>query len=355
MQEGGEGCTLSDGEGMRHADPSGASQAVEDAGGPRRPIHAALVASGVRLSPWETRPLLVALGVRPHHLVRLGLVSRESLRGRGTGGRHGPHDGVPHGSPLRRGERPGPRGHHAPLGEIRPARPPHGRGGHWAGSVIGDRRGSMYRGRGGVRGRCRGGPDVAMFMPGQVPHSPGLRRSAVVHGPPPGHPFHGHHPHPAPPCHAYDLAAYGARPRGLEVLGTGSLGGHGFSEKASPLRRRPGLAHGPPHGPLHMEACVPPPGRPFHDHHPHPAPPCHAYGLAACGVRLRGHHVIGAGSPGGHDLSGEARVPKPRRSECRGIGSDGGGGCGGPGRACSPHGHPERRRMFRERWPPAVC
>eukprot|EP00903_Cladosiphon_okamuranus_P008734 g8366.t1 len=57
------------------------------------PIHAALAAAGIKLRPHETRPLLLALGVRPHRLVKLGLVDRDVLvrssrhdgRGRGIG------------------------------------------------------------------------------------------------------------------------------------------------------------------------------------------------------------------------------------------------------------------------------
>ncbi|CAN0451109.1 unnamed protein product, partial [Pylaiella littoralis] len=45
----------------------------------KRPIHASLVAAGIKLRPRETRPLLRALGVRPHRLVKLGLVQRETL------------------------------------------------------------------------------------------------------------------------------------------------------------------------------------------------------------------------------------------------------------------------------------
>ena len=79
----------------------------------RRPIHDALVAGGINLRPDETRPLLRALGVKPHRLVRLGLVKREALRaippGRGGGpgqrqllGAGGPRKGGmgrPHGPP----------------------------------------------------------------------------------------------------------------------------------------------------------------------------------------------------------------------------------------------------------------
>eukprot|EP00752_Nemacystus_decipiens_P002140 g2039.t1 len=45
----------------------------------KRPVHTALAAAGIKLRPRETRPLLLALGVRPQRLVKLGLVDREAL------------------------------------------------------------------------------------------------------------------------------------------------------------------------------------------------------------------------------------------------------------------------------------
>ena len=56
----------------------------------KRPIHDVLSAAGIKLRPRETRPLLLALAVRPHRLVKLGLVEREALLKfrRGGRGRH---------------------------------------------------------------------------------------------------------------------------------------------------------------------------------------------------------------------------------------------------------------------------
>ena len=90
-----------------------------------RPIHAALVAGGINLRPRETRPLLRALGVSPHRLVKLGLVTREAVRampGRGAGG--------PRQSP--RGSGPRQVGVRGPRGP--PRGPPHAPGcGPWSG------------------------------------------------------------------------------------------------------------------------------------------------------------------------------------------------------------------------------
>ncbi|CAN0443575.1 unnamed protein product, partial [Scytosiphon promiscuus] len=74
-----------------------------------RPIHAALVAGGINLRPRETKPLLCALGVSPHRLVKLGLVEREAIRTM-AGGRGGGRD-----QHLRTGGR-GKRGVEGPRG-----------------------------------------------------------------------------------------------------------------------------------------------------------------------------------------------------------------------------------------------
>eukprot|EP00752_Nemacystus_decipiens_P006423 g5786.t1 len=60
-------------------DDSNESQYDLEAGDRKRPVHMALAAAGIKLRPRETRPLLLALGVRPHRLVKLGLVDREDL------------------------------------------------------------------------------------------------------------------------------------------------------------------------------------------------------------------------------------------------------------------------------------
>ncbi|CAM9369003.1 unnamed protein product, partial [Ectocarpus sp. 6 AP-2014] len=89
-----------------------------EAGARKHPIQAVFVAAGVRLGPRETRPLLRALGVGPHRLVKLGLVQREELRRSRPGGRRG-------GPPHQQHGRPGGRGHHHRGGGMgRPSGPP---------------------------------------------------------------------------------------------------------------------------------------------------------------------------------------------------------------------------------------
>ena len=59
---------------------------------PKMPIHAALIATNIKLRPREVRPLLVALGVHPSRFVKLGLIDVKDLprpphHGRGRHGR----------------------------------------------------------------------------------------------------------------------------------------------------------------------------------------------------------------------------------------------------------------------------
>ncbi|CAN0122681.1 unnamed protein product, partial [Ectocarpus fasciculatus] len=90
-------------------------------GASKHPIQAVFLSAGVKLRPRETRPLLRALGVGPHRLVKLGLVQREELRRFRPGGRR---DGPPH----QQHGRPGGRGHHHRGGGMGRPRgpPPHG-------------------------------------------------------------------------------------------------------------------------------------------------------------------------------------------------------------------------------------
>ncbi|CAN0540806.1 unnamed protein product, partial [Ectocarpus sp. 12 AP-2014] len=92
-----------------------------EVGASKHPIHAVFVTAGVQLRPRETRPLLRALGVGPHRLVKLGLVQREEVRRSRPGGRQS-------GPPHQHHGRPGGRGHH------------------------------HHRGGGGIMGRPRGPP-----------------------------------------------------------------------------------------------------------------------------------------------------------------------------------------------------
>ncbi|CAM9112084.1 unnamed protein product, partial [Pylaiella littoralis] len=108
----------------------------------KRPIHGTLIAAGVKLRPRETSPLLRALGVRPHRLVKLGLVQREALLLSRPGGRDAPADVAT------------AVGMSRPDGPCRHAPPPHGHG------------------RLPANGRRR------------------CRSSSLIHGPPHG-PFHG--------------------------------------------------------------------------------------------------------------------------------------------------------------------
>ncbi|CAM9799832.1 unnamed protein product [Scytosiphon promiscuus] len=70
-----------------------------------RPVHAALVAGGIKLRIRETRPLLRALGLGPFRLVKLGLVEHEVLLASMFGGGDGTTPrGVPQSVPPPGGE-----------------------------------------------------------------------------------------------------------------------------------------------------------------------------------------------------------------------------------------------------------
>lgn len=104
----------------------------------RRPIHAALVAGGIDLHPSETRPLLRALGVRAHRLVRFGLVKRGAVctmprrRGGGPGQRQHLRAGGPRQGHLSRphGALQGSTHGHGGWPMHGPPRPFHGDGHH---------------------------------------------------------------------------------------------------------------------------------------------------------------------------------------------------------------------------------
>ncbi|CAM9857334.1 unnamed protein product [Laminaria digitata] len=223
---------------------------TEDSGEARRPIHAALVAGGIHLRPNETRPLLRALGVKPHRLVRLGLVKREALRampgGRENGrGQHrrlragGPRQGGagrPHGPPHGP-----PRDHGGQAMPSPPRRPFHGDG-HDAVHLGRESEGegvSAPLGPHGVHGHR--GPRHQGGRPQGPPHGPGQhgRHGGGKHGHGHRHPPHGHgHGH----GHSEGEGEEGKRLHG-ETSGPGQRG-----------RRRLGggmgtRSHGPPHGP----------------------------------------------------------------------------------------------------------
>ena len=67
---------------------------------PKLPIHAVLIAAGIKLRPREVSPLLVALGVHPHHFVKLGLIDAKDRPSPPLHGRR-PHGGKLCG-PMRR-------------------------------------------------------------------------------------------------------------------------------------------------------------------------------------------------------------------------------------------------------------
>ncbi|CAB1117141.1 unnamed protein product [Ectocarpus sp. CCAP 1310/34] len=194
----------------------------------KHPVHAALVAAGITLRPRETRPLLRALGVGPHRLVKLGLVQREELRRSRPGGRRGGPSHLRHGHPGG----PGGRGHH------------HHRGG---------------RGMGRPRGPPPYGPPPHRHVHGhgkRRAHGDHLHSSGPVHEPPPG-PFHesgrplhgpGHHHH-----------HHGGGESDVE-------------QEEMAMHTRP---RGPPHGmppPPHLrrqQGGPPPHGMPMHDREMH--------------------------------------------------------------------------------------
>ncbi|CAB1114434.1 unnamed protein product [Ectocarpus sp. CCAP 1310/34] len=76
----------SSGSGIEHDNIATQDSIDMEAGASKHPIHAVFVAAGVQLRPRETRPLLRALGVGPHRLVKLGLVQREEARRSRPGG-----------------------------------------------------------------------------------------------------------------------------------------------------------------------------------------------------------------------------------------------------------------------------
>ena len=218
----------------------------------KRPIHAALVAGGVDLLPRETRPLLRALGVSPHRLVKLGLVNREAIhaipgrRGGSTGpgqhlraGGHGKRGvGRPRGSPNGPGRRlfhgagnhALHRGEHSE-GEGMPSRPgPHG--------------GPQQRGLRHPGGRLQGplGPGHhSMPTFGHRPGAPGGGKHGHGHR----HLPRGHgrrHGHPA------GVLQRRGEGKGGECLRGGRAGGPG---QHGPRRHGGGMGRprGPPHGP----------------------------------------------------------------------------------------------------------
>eukprot|EP00752_Nemacystus_decipiens_P006484 g5838.t1 len=90
----------------------------------KHPVHAALAAAGIKLRPGEAKPLLLALGVHPHRLVKLGLVDREALLssrraalGRDIGRTRGGGRDQQCGPPRRRAHRGGGEGAGAPAAD----------------------------------------------------------------------------------------------------------------------------------------------------------------------------------------------------------------------------------------------
>ncbi|CAN0551635.1 unnamed protein product, partial [Ectocarpus sp. 12 AP-2014] len=189
----------------------------------KHPVHAALVAAGITLRPRETRPLLRALGVGPHRLVKLGLVQREELRrSRPAGRRGGPPPHLRHGHPGG----PGGRGHH------------HHRGG---------------RGM----GRPRGPP----------PHGPPPQRHVHGHG---KRPAHRDHRHTSGPVHAPRPGPFQESGRSL-YHGPGHHLHHGGVESEREEDEM-AMIHAGPRGPPHG---IPPPPHLRGQHggrHPHGMP-----------------------------------------------------------------------------------
>ncbi|CAM9857403.1 unnamed protein product [Laminaria digitata] len=270
---------------------------ADDSGKARRPIHAALVAGGINLRPDETRPLLRALGVKPHRLVRLGLVKREALRAMRGGSDGGPGKrrrlraggprqggaGRPHGPPRDHGSPPmhGPprsfhgEGHDAmDLGEVSEGEGPQ----H---STLGPHGGSEHLGLRHQGGRLQGPPD------GPCQHG---RRGGGKHGHEHHHPPHGHGHGQG---HSEGEGEEGKRLHG-EAPGPGQRGPrrHGGGMGA----RSDGPPHGPPRGPFHEGGSGASHGMMAHPHH---GPPSRGGGMKQRGGRHGGRGARGGGGGGG--------------------------------------------------------
>ena len=308
------------------------------AGDKQRPIHAALVAGGINLQPRETRPLLRALGVNPHRLIKLGLVKREAIRAmagrrdgdpgsgqrlraggpgmRGVAGPRGPPHGPPHahrfcGRPAGGGPS---RPVHGP-----PRRPFHGSGHHLV------RRG----GEGGEEGASvPHGPHGGPGHRGPRHHGGRLQGSrlgpghhgmtAFGHRGPHGGDVHGHGH--SPPHHGHGHG-HGHCDGGFHSAGEGGggeglLGGaaHGPGKRGPPRHRGwMGRSRSPPHGPPRgHHNCGPwsgdgasgpvhgPPRRPFHGHGHHGMHPMEESGEEGMPATLAPHGGPGHGGPRHH-------------------------------------------------------
>ncbi|CAM9674845.1 unnamed protein product [Laminaria digitata] len=330
--------------GEEHAKGGGSGSGY---GKTKHPIHAALVAGGINLRPRETRPLLRALGVSPHRLVKLGLVKREAARampgrrGGGPGqllragaprkGRVGRPRGPPHGSPHAP-----PHAHYCcgpspgcgPSGSVHgpPRRPAHGAGHHAVhlgeeseeedmSAPLGPHAGPGHRGPRHQGGRLQGPPRGMPIVrhgrgpPGSGKHSHGHShsphahgRERIVHGG--GARGPGQH---GPRCHGGGIG----RPRGPPhapadaryCCGPSSGGLHGQSEGEGGERLRGG-ARGPgQHGPRQHGGAM---GRPRGPPH---APAGAHY---CCGLWSGGGLHGESGGEGGERLRGGARGPGQR-------------------------------------------
>ncbi|CAM9674892.1 unnamed protein product [Laminaria digitata] len=264
-------------------DPKGDAEGLKADGNgndkTRRPIHAALVAGGINLRPRETRPLLLALGVSPHRLVKLGLVKREAARtmpGRRGGGpgQHVRADGLRKagmggrkaGMEGRKAGTGGPRGpvHRGPRHQGgRLQGPPHGPGRH---SMPTGRHGRGPPGGGGGKHGHGHGHDGGGLQHGESEEEGGQRLHGGARGPGQnGSRRHGGggvgrcggHPHG--PVHGlFQEGASGALPGmmahpqhgspsggggGLKKRGARHGGGTGFCGGGMQQRRRVYLAH----------------------------------------------------------------------------------------------------------------
>ena len=300
----------------------------------RHPVHAALVAGGINLRPRETRPLLRALGVSPHHLVKLGLVSREAVRTRRRGGagqylraRRPRKAGVerPRGPPL------GPPhacgcGASSGCGPSRPMHDPRRRPFHGDGHHI------MHLGweseEEGMSAPLGPGPHAG---PGHrsLRHRPGHHSMPIVglgRGPPGGG-EHGHgHRHP-PHGHGLDGGGLHGERRGEG--GGRLLGGARGAGQHGPRHH---VHHGEVKGRPRGRPMGPPPHGPPHGGPPHGPPHGPFHGLfdeggsgAPCGMMAYPRH--GSPSPGG----GGMKLRGGRHGGGMGFCGDGGrgGGVGG--------------------------
>ncbi|CAN0056027.1 unnamed protein product [Ectocarpus sp. 6 AP-2014] len=264
----------------------------------KHPVHAALVAAGITLLPRETRPLLRALGVGPHRLVKLGLVQREELRQSWPGGtRGGPPSHLRHGHPGG----PGGRGHHhhrggRGMGRPRHGPPPHGPPPHRHVHVHGKR--SAHRDHRRSSGPVHGPPHGPFQESGRhLHHGPGHHHHhggdeseeeedeiAMMHAGPRGP------PHGIPPPPHLRGQHGGPRPHGMpmhdgETHRHNGPGHHhhpgGENEGEEEEMAMHAGPRGPPHGmppPPHLRGQLggpPPHGMPMHDremrpgHHHH--------------------------------------------------------------------------------------